>query len=135
MWRIGTRPNEDVMTMKVLHVLETSIPHTVGYTVRARAIVENQRRVGLDPVVVTSPFFPAKDPTVAIEQINGITYYRTNHIPVPASARSKLSSYAVRMMMMVRYRKAIAEIARLERPDIIHAHSSYTNALAALPAA
>ena len=42
--------------MKVLHVLETSIPHIVGYTIRARAIIDNQRRVGLDPVVVTSPF-------------------------------------------------------------------------------
>jgi PEP-CTERM/exosortase A-associated glycosyltransferase len=121
--------------MKVLHVLETSIPHTVGYTVRARAIIEHQRRVGLDPVVVTSPFFPAKDLDVAVEQIQGTSYYRTNHIPVPASARSKVTSYAVRAMMVARYRQAILEIARVERPDVIHAHSSYTNAYAALPAA
>src|SRR3954471_13810157 len=121
--------------MKVLHVLETSIPHTVGYTVRARAIIDNQRRIGLDPVVVTSPLFPAADPTVAVERINGTSYYRTNHIPVPASARSKLSSYAVRAMMVARYRKAILQIARQERPEVIHAHSSYMNAYAAARAA
>ena len=48
--------------MKILHILETSIPDMAGYTIRARAIVEQQRRLGLDPVVVTSPLFPAKDP-------------------------------------------------------------------------
>ena len=37
--------------------------------------------------------------------------------------------------MMVRYRRAVVDVARKERPDLIHAHSSYTNAYAALPAA
>ncbi len=121
--------------MKVLHVLETSIPHTVGYTIRADAIIDNQRRLGLDPVVITSPFFPAKTPEATVDEIGGTRFYRTNNIPVPASARSKVASYAVRSMMMVRYRKAVLEIARKERPDVIHAHSSYSNAFAALPAA
>src|SRR4051812_45239458 len=111
--------------MKVLHILETSIPHTVGYTIRARSIVDSQRRLGLDPVVVTSPFFPMQQPRETVDVINVTTYYRTNHIPVPASARSKVSSYAVRLMMMRRYRQAVLEIARKERPDVIHAHSSY----------
>jgi glycogen synthase len=121
--------------MKILHVLETSIPHTVGYTVRARAIIDNQRRIGLDPVVVTSPFFPAKDRGLVVEAINGTSYYRTNHIPVPASARFKLASYFVRMRMVSRYRKAVMQVARRERPDVIHAHSSYANLYAAVPAA
>ena len=121
--------------MKILHVLETSIPHTVGYTVRARAIIDNQRQIGLDPVVVTSPFFPGKDLTQPVVTINGTSYYRTNHIPVPASARSKLASYFVRARMVSRYRKAVLEVARKERPDVIHAHSSYTNLYAAVPAA
>jgi PEP-CTERM/exosortase A-associated glycosyltransferase len=121
--------------MKILHVLETSIPHTVGYTVRARAIIDNQRRIGLDPVVVTSPFFPAREPGLTVEVFNGTSYYRTNHIPVPASARSKLASYLVRMRMVSRYRQAVCQVARREHPDVIHAHSSYTNLYAAVPAA
>jgi len=121
--------------MKILHVLETSIPNTVGYTIRAREIVTHQRRMGLDPVVVTSPLFATQEKGVALQEIEGIRYYRTNHIPVPASARSKWLSYKIRLQMLSRYRRAILEIASREQPDIIHAHSSYTNAYGALPAA
>ncbi len=121
--------------MKVLHILETSFPHVVGYTIRARAIIDNQRRLGLDPVVVTSPFFKAQNPRTAVEQLNGTTYYRTNHIPAPSANRSKLSSYAVRALMMSRYRRAVLDVVLKERPDVIHAHSSYGNAYAGLPAA
>ncbi|MFO1418586.1 MAG: glycosyltransferase [Methylotetracoccus sp.] len=121
--------------MKVLHILETSIPDLAGYTIRARAIVQHQKRLGLEPVVVTSPFFPSKDPSVTFERHDGIAYYRTNHIPTPGSVRSKLLSYAVRATMLARYRRAVLEIAKKERPDVLHAHSSYSNAYAALPAA
>lgn len=122
--------------MKVLHVLESSIPDTGGYTIRARAIVDNQRRLGLEPVVVTSPLALVKDRAgVRLEHYDGVPYYRTNYIPAPSSARSKLSSYALRLMMLHRYRRAVLEIVRNERPDVIHAHSSYSNAYAALPAA
>lgn len=120
--------------MKILHILETSIPDMAGYTIRARAIVEQQQRLGLEPVVVTSPLFPARGPTVGIEYYDGVRHYRTNNIPAPASANSKWSSYAIRAMMLARYQLAILQIARSERPDILHAHSSYTNAYAALPA-
>jgi PEP-CTERM/exosortase A-associated glycosyltransferase len=121
--------------MKVLHLLESSIPHTTGYTVRARAIVDYQRRLGIEPIVVTSPLFPARDSAVTLEHYDGVRYYRTNHIPAPASASSKLASYGVRAMMLARYRRAVMDIAMRERPDVLHAHSSYTNAYAAFPTA
>jgi PEP-CTERM/exosortase A-associated glycosyltransferase len=121
--------------MKILHVLETSLPNTVGYTVRANAIITQQRRMGLDPVVITSPFFVTENKNLRTEEIDGIRYYRTNHIPTPSSARSKLLSYGVRLQMLRRYRRAVMEVAKTERPDVIHAHSSYTNAYGALPTA
>lgn len=121
--------------MKVLHVLESSIPDTGGYTIRARAIVDFQQREGIEPVVITSPLFPAKDPSVTVEQHDDVVYYRTNHIASPASATSKLASYAIRVNMLARYRRAVLDVTRRERPDVIHAHSSYMNAHAALLAA
>ncbi len=121
--------------MKVLHVLESSVPDVGGYTIRARAIIDFQRRTGLQPVVVTGPLFPSKDPAVRVDHFDGVAYHRTNYIPAPASANSKLASYVVRALMLRRYRAAVMELARRERPDIIHAHSSYTNPHAALPAA
>jgi PEP-CTERM/exosortase A-associated glycosyltransferase len=120
--------------MKVLHLLETSTPHIVGYTIRARSIIENQRRIGLDPVVVTSPFFPAKEPIAAVETIDGTRYYRTNDIPAPQAGQSGLASYATRLRMIARYRQAVLAIAEREQPNVIHAHSSYANAFAGMPA-
>jgi len=118
-------------TMKILHVLETSLPNLVGYTIRAKYIVENQRLHGLDPVVVTSPFFRNGNPEIRLEEINEIKYYRTNHIRKPDSKGNKMVSLWTRFRMIQRYKKAVLDIAKKEKPDIIHAHSSYTNGHAA----
>jgi glycogen synthase len=117
--------------MKVLHVLERSVPELVGYTIRGRYIVQHQHRLGLEPSVVTSPFFRGAD-TPAIGEIDGIRYYRSNHIPRPdKSTQSRLGAYMTRMNMVRRYRQFVAEVASRERVGILHAHSSYTNGLAA----
>jgi len=79
---------------------------------------------------VTSPFFLGADgPRTDI--IDGVRYFRSNHIPRPDKTRGRLRSYWTRMNMVRRYREFVAEVARRERPDIIHAHSSYTNGIAA----
>ena len=52
-------PYATMRAMKVLHVLETSIPHIAGYTIRASAIIENQRKLGLEVVVAPIPVLRA----------------------------------------------------------------------------
>ena len=42
--------------MKVLHVLYQSLPDTAGSSIRSRDIINNQLKIGIDPVVITSPF-------------------------------------------------------------------------------
>lgn len=116
--------------MKVLHVLETSVPELVGYTVRGRYIVDHQRRQGIEPFVVTSPFFRGADGQET-EVIDGITYFRSNHIPRPDKARGPLAAYWMRVQMLRLFREFVADLVRRERPDVIHAHSSYSNGLAA----
>ena len=115
--------------MKVLHVLEKSAPELVGYTIRARYIVEHQRRLGLEPVVVTSPF--SRGDGQRTDEIDGVRYYRSNHIPRPDKTHGRLRSYWTRLNMVRGYREFVADVARRERPDVIHAHSSYTNGIAA----
>jgi len=117
--------------MKILHVLENSLPNLAGYTIRAKYIVENQKKHGMNPVVVTSPFFRGGKPGIEKESINGISYYRTNFIRSPESVRNKIVSFWTRLIMLQQYKKAVLELARKEKPDIIHAHSSYTNGLTA----
>ena len=40
---------------RALHVLDHSLPIGSGYSYRSRSIVTFQKRLGLDPVVLTSP--------------------------------------------------------------------------------
>jgi PEP-CTERM/exosortase A-associated glycosyltransferase len=118
--------------MKILHVFELSIPDfEVGYTIRGKYMVENQKRHGLEPVVVTSPIVKGFRPGIWKDVIDGITYYRTNFIKSPNNETSKIISYWTRFRMLQRYRKAVLNIIKKERPSIIHAHSSYANGIAA----
>ena len=117
--------------MKILHVLETSIPNLVGYTVRAKYIVENQKKTGMEPVVITSPFFQSGDPQIRKEVHDGTVYYRTNFIKRPDKEHGKTVSYLMRLSMIHKYKRAVLKIVELERPNVIHAHSSYTNCIAA----
>jgi PEP-CTERM/exosortase A-associated glycosyltransferase len=92
--------------------------------------VNHERRLGLDPVVVTSPFFPGAD-RQRIDAIDGVRYVRSNHIARPHKTQGRLAAYWTRMNMVRRYREFVTEVAARERPDIIHAHSSYMNGIAA----
>jgi PEP-CTERM/exosortase A-associated glycosyltransferase len=113
--------------MKVLHVLDTSIPDTAGYTTRANYLVVNQKRLGIEPVVLTSERFKGVS-GAAEESIAGIRYYRTRkkgscprRVPVLAEL-DEIKTLARR----------IAEVAAREKLDIIHAHSPSLNGAAAL---
>ena len=100
--------------MRVLHVLDISIPMLAGYTSRSRYIVRAQRELGLDPVVVTSVRQPNPERRL-VEEIDGIRYYRTPW-PDPAVRRPLLEMHHLR--------RRIVEVARREAVDVIHAHSS-----------
>ena len=42
--------------MKVLHVLYQSYPNISGSSTRSRSIVRAQKSLGIEPIVITSPF-------------------------------------------------------------------------------
>src|SRR5262245_31329827 len=87
--------------MRVLHVLERSAPELVGYTVRGGYILKHQRRSGLEPLVVTSPFFAGAKGEVT-DDIDGIPHYRSNHIAPPTKAQARIAAYWTRMQMVRR---------------------------------
>ena len=99
--------------MRVLHVLDMSVPLIAGYTSRSRAIVNAQRRLGVEPVVLTS-IRHGDTGGRGKETIDGIQYYRTDK-PKPGSRE---------LGKELRYLyKRIVEVARSESVDLIHAHS------------
>ncbi|MCK6552620.1 glycosyltransferase [Myxococcota bacterium] len=105
--------------MRVLHVLDISVPLLAGYTHRSRALVLAQRAVGLDPVVVTS--VRQKSPAdVELEVHDGVRHYRTAP-PARAAAERPVVKEALEIAHLGR---RILDVAAHERPDVIHAHSS-----------
>ena len=74
--------------MRILHVLDHSLPLHSGYTFRTRAIVKAQKATGLEVACLTGPRHGAGGPDP--ETIEGIDFYRT---PRPAPAPSPLREW------------------------------------------
>jgi PEP-CTERM/exosortase A-associated glycosyltransferase len=107
------------MSLKVLHVLDHSIPLHSGYTFRTLAILREQARLGWRTVQLTTP---KQGPGGALhEDVDGLRLHRT-----PSDGRAGL----LRQMRLTAAR--IGELVRQEQPDIVHAHSPVLNALPAL---
>ncbi len=101
--------------MKILHVLNHSLPHVDGYSVRSANVLRLQCEDGLTPIALTSP---RQEPvsSVASERIDGILHYRT--------APPRAAPPAVRPLLDAKtvYQR-IAAVLRCEQPSVIHAHS------------
>ena len=114
------------MSMRILHVLDHSIPLQSGYTFRTRAILREQRRLGWETFHLTSPKHSMASPPE--EDVDGLHFYRT---PWRANAWRKLP-VAGEVTQMQATKERLTEIARLVRPDVLHAHSPVLNALPTL---
>jgi PEP-CTERM/exosortase A-associated glycosyltransferase len=112
--------------MRILHVLDHSLPLHSGYTFRTRAIVTAQLGRGLDIACLTGARHLRDGPDP--ETIDGITFYRT---PAPAAAPSPLREWREIRALSKRLDALVSEW----RPDQLHVHSPVLNALAALPVA
>ena len=114
--------------MKVLHVLDHSIPLHSGYTFRTRSILKKQHELGIETCHVTSPKHGNVDEEV--EEVDGLTFYRSGK---PSGILTKLPALnqIAYVSPMV---KTLLKVIEKEKPDIIHAHSPALNGLAALKA-
>jgi PEP-CTERM/exosortase A-associated glycosyltransferase len=108
---------------RVLHVLDHSLPLGSGYSYRSRSIVAAQKRLGLEPIVLTSP----KQGTDrdGCDLVDGVRHYRTGR------TRGRLP-FARELLLMRRLASRIIQVARTEKSDVIHAHSPSLNGLPAL---
>ena len=111
--------------MKILHVLDHSIPLHSGYTFRTLSLLREQGKLGWQTFHLTSPKHTA--PSAAEETVDGWHFYRT---PVP-SALTTLPGLAEVALMRLTGRRLL-EVARQVQPDVLHAHSPVLNVLPAL---
>jgi PEP-CTERM/exosortase A-associated glycosyltransferase len=114
--------------MKVLHVLDHSIPLHSGYTFRTRSILREQRALGWETFHVTSA--KQENCKVLEETVDGLHFYRT---PQSNSLLSKVPLLN-QVDVIDGLTKRLIEIIPQVKPDVIHAHSPSLNALAALRA-
>ncbi len=112
--------------MKILHVLDHSIPLHSGYTFRTLSILREQRKLGWETFHITSP--KQVNCYVSEEEIDGWHFYRT---PPVEGALSKLPGLN-HWVSMQRVESTLLDIATRLRPQIIHAHSPVLNAIPAL---
>lgn len=115
--------------MRILHILDHSLPAHSGYVFRTMGIVGAQEARGLEPVLMTTPRQPGNGPDSAgRETVEGRTFYRT---PSPAGPFARLPGIGLPVEMAAT-RRRLREVAAEVRPDILHAHSPALNAWPAL---
>ena len=112
--------------MRILHVLDHSLPLHSGYTFRTRAILKAQMERGWTVAGVTGPRYHTGD--APFETLDGIDFHRTKQmrrLPPVVGELAEIAAFARR----------IGEVVERFRPDILHAHSPVIDPLAAMRAA
>jgi PEP-CTERM/exosortase A-associated glycosyltransferase len=114
--------------MRVLHVLDHSIPLHSGYTFRTRSILREQRALGWETFHVTGAKQNSDD--MLEDTVDGLHFYRT---PESKGALARLPVLN-QVNVIDGLARRLAEIIPQIKPDVLHAHSPSLNAIAALRA-
>ncbi len=112
--------------MKILHILDHSIPLHSGYTFRTLSILEQQRKLGWETFHITSAKHVGS--RAATEMVDDLTFYRSTPPEGLFSRLPVLNQWAIVKSLENRLDEIIPQI----KPDILHAHSPALNGLAAL---
>jgi PEP-CTERM/exosortase A-associated glycosyltransferase len=109
--------------MRILHILDHSIPLHSGYAFRTLALLKEQRRMGWDTLHLTTP--KQGQCEADVETVDGWTFHRCR----TAAGLSGLTGY---FRQMAATQARIEELVRRYRPQILHPHSPVLNAIPAL---
>ena len=112
--------------MRILHVLDHSIPLHSGYTFRTAAILREQHALGWETFHVTSP--KQINCNMLEEEIEGLHFYRT---PQTRNGLNRLPVFN-QLADIWRLESRLDEVVRMVQPDILHAHSPVLDAIPAL---
>lgn len=113
--------------MKILHILDHSIPLHSGYTFRTRAIIRQQRAFGWQTEHLTSGKHTLPSP--AEEEVEGLHFFRTP--PMQNSWLTRLPG--LEPLAIIRaLEQRLQSVVEQTRPDILHAHSPALTGVAAL---
>ena len=114
--------------MRILHILDHSLPLQSGYVYRTLGIVDQQRALGWEPVLLTSGKHYAPGP--ARERIGEWEFLRTR---MPTGLAARLP-WIRELTIVSDLDRRLEEVIEEVRPQILHAHSPVLNALSAIRA-
>ena len=124
--------------MRILHILDHSIPLHSGYSFRTRNLLRGQRSLGWHTAQLTGLKHERSAPRAANGQrevleegVDDLHFYRT---PGSGSLVGRLPLVNQWEVVSTLARR-IEQVAEQEKPDVLHAHSPALNGLAALRAA
>ena len=103
--------------MRILHILDHSLPLHSGYAFRTVAILREQRRLGWDTLQLTTP--RQRGGSQEMDEAEGWRFHRT---PLRPNLDSGVSGMVYLQEMHATARRTL-QIAREFQPDILHAHS------------
>ena len=112
--------------MRILHILDHSIPLHSGYTFRTLSLLREQRALGWETHHLTSPKQGATPRQE--EDIDGLVFLRTAPVQGALGQWPALGEW----LLMQKLGRRLDAVARRLRPDVIHVHSPVLNALPAL---
>ncbi len=118
-----------LMSIKVLHIFDHSVPLHSGYTFRSQAILRNQRGLGIDTYQLTGSKQGVTDSLSDL--VDDLTFYRTVGFDTQIWRLPLFDQIGVIVGL---YRRLLELIPKIQ-PDLLHAHSPALNGVAALWAA
>ncbi|ERJ12933.1 glycosyltransferase [Haloplasma contractile] len=127
---------KEELPARVLHVLNVSLPYRKnGYSIRSSYIIDSQRALDIEPVVITRPGFPNdfKRNSVKgkeglfVDSYNDTMYYRC--LPNLFLRKAKLSEY------IIEFSKQIEHAIEKVEPCVVHSSSNFVIGLAGYLAA
>jgi PEP-CTERM/exosortase A-associated glycosyltransferase len=114
--------------MRILHILDHSLPLQSGYVYRTLGIVNQQRALGWEPVLLTGGKHYAPGPER--ERIGTWEFIRT---PIPTGIVARLP-WLRELKIVSDLDRRLDDVIEEVRPGILHAHSPALNALSAIRA-
>jgi PEP-CTERM/exosortase A-associated glycosyltransferase len=118
-------PGRADRAVRILHILDHSIPLQSGYTFRTLSILKAQRQLGWTTFHLTSP---KQGISCALEEtIDDWHFFRTPS----RQARIRLPGLA-QFRLIEETTRRVEEVARRVNPQVLHAHSPVLNVIPAL---
>lgn len=114
--------------MKVLHILYQSHPNISGSSTRTRDILTSQKNIGIEPIVITSPFQKGLKSNNIVENIYGVKHFRTYSGKPNEEVKEDNNNIFIKInkfFRIISFKRKILKVVLKEKPDLLHAHAMF----------